>query len=151
MSTRLQDDASLSSEPPETPWIGATSSPDFDNQKHKSPSLNYGQHRVTTKPNRHFDRHFTAPVHNKVLLKYKTFCDRPQAEVFKGVKKLRMAYAEQIEYIDQLLMEHVSELRYKVTAMEEENAALKERNAVLEAGTVDYYDTIDEVEEDELV
>jgi cell division protein FtsB len=61
-----------------------------------------------------------------------------------------MAYAEQIEYIDQLLMEHVSELQYKVTAMEEENAALKERNAVLEAETVDYYDTSDEVEEDEL-
>ena len=74
------------------------------------------------------------------------------------MQKPRKAYPNHTDYIDDLLMEHVSELRYNVTAVEEENAALKERIAVLEEKTavletedVEYYDTIDEAEEEELV
>ncbi|KAF3032217.1 hypothetical protein E8E12_002708 [Didymella heteroderae] len=138
----LQGHSSWFSDPRSTPWVEATSSPEFQGQKSESPSLNHGEHRATAPPpNRSFKRHRVAPV-----------------DIFKGVQKPRKAYPNHTDYIDDLLMEHVSELRYNVTAVEEENAALKERiavleekTAVLEAEDVEYYDTIDEAEEEELV
>ncbi|KAL1656335.1 hypothetical protein SLS61_000797 [Didymella pomorum] len=50
-----------------------------------------------------------------------------------------------------VLVEHTMELQYNVTAAEDENVALRERNAALEAKTVGYYDTIDKLEEDDLM
>jgi hypothetical protein len=99
LQLRLHGHDSLS-DPPPNPWIGAASSPDFDAQKHKSPSVNHGKHRVAAPPGHHHRRHKLVPVRNEILGKYKTFCERSQAEVLKGVQKLCKTHATHTEYID---------------------------------------------------
>ncbi|KAJ4382132.1 hypothetical protein N0V86_002461 [Didymella sp. IMI 355093] len=156
--TTIEKTASDGLEPPAAPKFAVkvmsgqtvlvTSKRVKTNQKHKSPSLNHGKHRVAAKPNCHFNRHLLIPVHNEILCEYTTFCNSSRAGVLEGVQRLRKAYSKHTKYTDQLLTEHVSELRYKVTTNEEDNAAfaeiiavLEERNVVHAAENTDAYDT----------